>query len=110
MALRASSQHRNTPSLPSVPRIPACATFCLSAIPAFSFAIPAAGGARVMIFRRFRGTRGADDDHGTISTPSSRSKTKPGGTFWLYLANSAGGLYLESFKDKRSIGLRVVDF
>src|SRR5713226_2991607 len=76
---------------PSVPRIPPCATFCLSSITAFSFAIPAAGGARVMIFRRFRGTREADDDHGTISTPSGRSKTKPGGTFWLYLANSAGG-------------------
>src|SRR5260370_1232658 len=26
----------------------------------------------------FRGTRGADDDHGTISTPSGRSKPKPG--------------------------------
>src|SRR6266851_724908 len=26
---------------------------------------------------------GSDDDHGTISTPSGRSKPKPGGTFWL---------------------------
>src|SRR5712692_10233316 len=98
MALRASSQHRNTPSLPSVPRIPPCATFCLSSITAFSFAIPAAGGARVMIFRRFRGTRGADDDHGTISTPSGRSKTKPGGDVLALLGQFGRRLYLESFK------------
>src|SRR5216684_3661134 len=109
MALRASSPHRNTPSLPSVRRIPPCATFCLSLIAAFSFAIPPAGGVRVMIFRRFRGTRLADDDHGTYQRRAAGKKPNQGDVLGL-LGQFVRRLFLESFKDERSIGLRIVDF